>query len=147
VILTIERRTIAFALPALDGPPPITSPPAFQPPPVANDDDDRGSRAPTVWRFEHDVLRRVTRAVVDHGTSHDGPHDLHVTEAYHGEVAVALRNPADASATATCRFELAWPDVSCAADARLHIGSDATSFHVEIELDTTEDGQPFASRR
>jgi hypothetical protein len=37
--------------------------------------------------------------------------------------------------------------VSCTADARLRVRIDATSFHVEIELDTSEDGAPFVSRR
>ena len=111
VTLTIPRSSITFALPSLEGPAPISSPPEFYAPPAGSDDDlDDGTEQPTTWRIEHDVLERVTRAVIDHGTSYRGAHGARVAEAYHGEVAVSLRDPADATASATCRFEVAWPE-------------------------------------
>ena len=70
-----------------------------------------------------------------------------MTDRYQGQVEVSLLDPGVSSATARCRFELAWPEVTCAADARLEIVSDAGHFHVTIELEATEDGVPFAQRR
>jgi predicted acyl esterase len=145
VTLEVARPTITLALPTLEGATPISSPPEFYPPPEGEHDEE-GDEQPTTWRFEHDVLGRVTRAVVDHGTSYPTPHDGRVTEAYHGEVSVSRRDPGDASARASCRFEVTWPDATCTAEARLVVQSDAKRFDVAIDLETTEGGRPFVSR-
>ena len=99
-----------------------------------------------MWRLEHDVLARTTTAVVDHGATYRGAHRVTVTDAYQGQVTVPLRDPGRATASARCRFELAWPDVTCAVEADLHIDGHPDRFDVAIDLDATMDGAPFASR-
>ena len=149
VTLAVDRSSVQLELPTVDGPGPVAEPPPFSAPPArggAEDDDDPDGGAP-VWRLEHDVLARRSRAVVDHGGTSRGPHEARVTDWYQGQVEVSLLDPGRSSATARCRFELAWPDVTCAADARLEMVSDAGAFHVTIDLEVTEDGVSFAQRR
>jgi predicted acyl esterase len=144
VTLTIERASLRFALPVLTGPSPLPEP-HFQPPPNAGTRTDEDEPSP-VWRLEHDVLARRTTAVVDHGATYRGARGVTVTDAYQGQVTVPLRDPGRATASARCRFELAWPDVTCAVEADLHIDGHPDRFDVAIDLSATEDGAPFASR-
>jgi hypothetical protein len=62
-----------------------------------------------------------------------------VTDAYQGQVTVPLRDPGRATASARCRFELAWPDVTCGG-AGLRIDGHPDRFDVAIDLDATMDG-------
>jgi hypothetical protein len=145
VTLTIDRSTVRLDLPVL--PPAVLPEPRFQAPPSRHGHDDEQQDEPLpIWRLEHDVLARTTTAVVDHGATYRGTHGVAVTDAYQGQVMVPLRDPGRASAQARCRFELAWPDVTCAVEADLHIDGHPDRFEVAIDLDATEDGAPFASR-
>jgi hypothetical protein len=149
VTLTVERSSVRLELPSVDGPGPVPEPPPLQPP--AGDDSqddsdaDRDGGAP-LWRLEHDVLARRSRAVVDHGGTSKGAYGARVTDRYEGQVEVSLCDPGESSASARCRFEIAWPEVTCAADARMEIASDAERFEVTIDLEVTEDGRPFVCR-
>ncbi len=147
VTLTVERASLRLALPVLDGPPPIPEPPIFHTPPPGSDEDESEAEANPTWRLEHDVLARTTKAVSEYGDTYQGNYGVTATDRYQGEVTVSLLDPGRSSARATCRFELAWPEATCVAEARLAIDSDASCFRVQIELDTEEDGEPFASRR
>ena len=147
VTLTVERTSLRLALPVLDGPPPIPAPPTIHSPPAGSDEDESAANANPTWRLEHDVLARTTTAVSEYGDTYRGNHGVTVTDLYQGAVTVSLLDPGRSSARATCRFELAWPEVTCVAEARLTVDSDASSFRVEIELDTEADGVPFMSRR
>jgi uncharacterized protein len=100
-----------------------------------------------VWRFTHDVLERRTRAIVSHGARYESELGAHVSEQYEGEVSVSTVDPGDATATATARFEIAWPDASCRAESRLQFRSDASSYHVDVELDADEGDEPVARQR
>jgi hypothetical protein len=147
VELEVDRTSLALELPVVEGPPPITErptfPPALAPPPA---DADEARRAP-VWRVERDVLERTTRVVVDHGSSYAARFGSQVTESYAGEVGVHLARPEAAWATATTRFEIAWPEVDVATEARLEVRSTAEAFDVVVELDATADGAVVAERR
>lgn len=145
VTLTIDRASLRCDLPILVGPSPLPEP-HFRPPPTAGADDDDEAEPPPVWRLEHDVLARTTTAVVDHGATYRGAHGVTVTDTYQGRVTVPIRDPARATASARCRFELAWADVTCAVEAGLRIDGHADRFDVAIDLLATEDGAPFASR-
>jgi predicted acyl esterase len=148
VALTVDRASLRLDLPVLTGPSPLPEP-RFAPPPTedANDGDDADEDEPLpVWRLEHDVLARTTTAVVDHGATYRGAYAVTVTDAYQGQVTVPLRDPGQATASARCRFELAWPDVTCAVEADLRIDGHPDRFDVAIDLDATMDGEPFASR-
>jgi hypothetical protein len=70
-----------------------------------------------------------------------------VSEQYEGEVRVSTVDPGDASACATARYEIAWPDARCSSEVRLRFRSDAHAYHVEVELDVDDGDVPFARRR
>jgi hypothetical protein len=147
VTLTVERGSVRLELATVDGPAPVADPPLLQPP-AADDrgDDANADGVAPLWRLEHDVLARRSRAVVDHGGTAQGAHGAVVTDRYEGLVEVPLLDPGRSSATARCRFEIAWPEVTCAADARMEIVSDAERFQVSIDLEVSEDGQSFIRR-
>jgi uncharacterized protein len=149
VALTVERSSIRLELPGVDGPGPVPEPPPLRPPTAADTRDDSAADtdgAAPIWRLEHDVLARCSRAVIDHGGTSKGTHGARVTDRYEGQVEVSLLDPGRSSASARCRFEIAWPEVTCAADARMEIASDAERFEVTIDLEVTEDGLPFVCR-
>jgi len=143
VALTVDRASLRLDLPILTGPSPLPEP-RFAPPPT--EDADGGDEPLPVWRLEHDVLARTTTAVVDHGATYRGPHGVTITDAYQGQVTVPLRDPGRTTASARCRFELAWTDVTCAVEADLRIDGHPDRFDVAIDLDATMDGEPFGSR-
>ena len=109
--------------------------------------DDSSENPPTVWRIEHDVLGRETRAVIDHGSRYPGEHGARVEEHYTGEVAVSTTDPGDARAHATARYVIAWPEATVSSEARLEVRSDRDAFEVTVELDVHDGDEPFRSRR
>ena len=56
-------------------------------------------------------------------------------------------DPSDAGVEGTARFEIAWPEVTVSAFARLSVRSTTDEYEVDIDLDVEEDGEPFARRR
>jgi putative CocE/NonD family hydrolase len=147
VTLAVDRDGIALTLPVV--PPSVNTPPdlARPSPPTAHAQDEHDDD-PVVWRVEHDVLDGVTRCVIAHGTTYRGAHGVHVRESYAGDIDVARHDPGRGHANARSRFELAWPDgTRVASEARLRMRSDATDYHVEVELDVDDGDVPFARRR
>jgi hypothetical protein len=105
-----------------------------------------GSDDGVEWRIEHDVLGRETRAVTRYGGRYDGHCGAAVEDVYEGTVGVSTVDPGRAWARGHSRFRIEWPEAACGSDAVLDVRSDATTYHVSIELTTTRDGEPFASR-
>ncbi len=147
VELAVERASVALTLPVVTGGAPIATPPTFVPPGPPDGDRAPSAEPPLVWRVDHDVLGRRTWVVVEHGATYGAPHGATVVEVYAGEVGVHLDDPADGWATAMSRYELAWPSAAATSEARLRVQSSAEAFDVEVELDVTADGEPFAQRR
>jgi predicted acyl esterase len=152
VTLTVDPGSVELVLPTL---PPASTlpPPTFTPPPTAAAalPDEDGDERPTVWRIEHDVLGRETRAVIDHGTTYAARWGARVTETYSGTVRVSTVDPGRAGADGRARFEVAWNEATACAEARLQLGSDAEAFTVAVELDVDEvrdgDTREIARRR
>jgi hypothetical protein len=149
--LDVDCSAVVLTLPVLDGPriapaPVLAVPRDDEPGPhdAPGDDDDH---EPIVWHTTHDVLAGRTTCTISHGTTYRTPHDGRAAEHYDGDIAVGRANPANADARARARFELTWPDVRVAAEARGSVRSDAANYYVEIELDVDDDGQSFARRR
>ena len=92
-------------------------------------------------------MARRTEATIDHGSAYEGQLGARVVEHYAGEVSVSTVDPGDAAAHAVARYEITWPEATCAAEARLHFRSDAHAYHVEVELDVDDGAEPFARRR
>jgi uncharacterized protein len=149
VTLLVERSSVRFSLPELPAPGEPTATPTFAAPgPGSWHPAETSEPQPAmVWRFGHDVLGRRTEATVRHGSRYAGELGARVVEQYEGEVSVSTTDPGDAAARATSRYEIAWPDASCATEVRLRLRSDAHTYHVEVELDVDDGGEPFARRR
>jgi putative CocE/NonD family hydrolase len=152
--LTIERGELALVLPTLEGPPTIGEEPVFAPSPgsdphAAETDD---LQPPVVWRVEHDVLGREAHAVTSHGADYDGHESARVEERYTGLVTVSKTDPGNARAEATASYRIAWPEATVRTEARLALRSDASAYHVVVdvvaeELDAASDGVGFRSER
>ena len=119
----------------------MAEPPVFDP---ATGEDahlpDEGTPQPVVWRVEHDVLGRETRAVIEHGTDYEAEHGSKVEERYEGSVGVSTTDPGNAWARARSAYRITWPDADCRAEARLDLRSDATAYHVVVDVTAEEVG-------
>jgi uncharacterized protein len=144
VTLTIDRTRSSLVLPIVDGPSPVAERPTLPEPrhPQSGSEDGASST------IEHDLARRETRAVVRYGSS-SAAHEAtpQIDERYAGTVGVSTEDPGRAWVDATATYTISWPEAAVTAEARSRIESDAEAFHVRLEIDTTEDGQPKWSRR
>jgi uncharacterized protein len=150
VTLHVERSSVVLELPELP-PPAVPLPvPVFAVPGPESwhpGEPSEEAQPEMVWRFAHDVLARRTDATVHHGSRFEGEDGARVGELYDGTVSVSTVDPGDATAVATARYEIAWPEATCVAESRLRFRSDAETYHIEIELDVDDGDQPFARRR
>lgn len=154
VTLTVERADSALVLPVLEPAGEPTERPAFPAPaaeaapgaqPAGPDletrEGVRGSAGDAVeprWRVEHDVLRRESRVVVEHGSDtvlEDGSRSV---ERYWGEAVVSTTDPGRAHVAGGARFTLSWPEVTAGSEVRMQLRSDAASWDVHVELDVLE---------
>jgi len=139
--LLVERTSVELRMPVLDGP--GDSPPPTLPRSTGKDthaaDTDK-DQPPLVWRFEHDVIGRETRAITSYGYRYDSEHGAHVVERYDGTVGVSLADPALAWARATTEYRIAWPEAEVRSEARLDLRSDASAYHVTIDVVAEEKG-------
>ena len=149
--LTFERGGSALILPEVDGPSPITERPNLAP---ATERQERYQSAKgnavgnVVWRIEHEVLDRQTRALAQSSgrTEADGERPrLH--EHYGGTVAVSIRDPAVASADSRAELTIEWPEATVTSQVHQVVRSDAEAYHLTIDLDVSENGTRRWSRR
>ncbi|TMK67211.1 MAG: CocE/NonD family hydrolase, partial [Actinobacteria bacterium] len=100
--LTVERGGSALMLPVIEGPSPITERPVLAIPSRGQEryESSKGNTVDeVVWRIEHDVLDRETRAVAQSsGTTEAEGERPRFHELYGGTVAVSTRDPAVARA-------------------------------------------------
>ena len=147
--LLVARGSVELRLPVLDGsgelPPPVLPPSTGKDAHAAPNADD--GEAPVVWRFEHDVLGRETRAVTAYGWSYGGEFDARIEERYDGTVAVSTDDPAVAWATGGAVYRIAWPESTVRTEAKLDVRSDAETYHVVVEVVAEENGAVCHERR
>lgn len=141
-LLTVDRSSVALALPVLDGPSGLPAP--ALPPTTGEDahapDTDGSAQPPVVWRFEDDVIGGETRAVTGAGSDYDGPFDARIQERYEGTVGVSRSNPGQAFARGRASYRISWPEADVRTEARLELRSDGEAYHVVVELDVEELG-------
>jgi uncharacterized protein len=142
VTLEVTRASSALSLPLLRGAPAVKAKPQLTPPTTRREPTD----PTTVWRFEHDVLARRSRHVIDHGSTYDLGAGGTATERYSGVNTVSIYDPGDASAEGNVSFELKWDEATVGAVARTRVTSDSSSYRLRIELDVTDDGKSAWSR-
>jgi len=158
--LTIDRTGAVLVLPTVAGPSPVEATPLLPPP---RRERERRSSAKAersllsakgnltegiTWRIEHDVLGRETRAVVESfGTTEAEDERPRFREYYGGTVAVSTEDPGRARAEGKAAFTIEWPEATVGTEARHAVRSDAGAYHLELELDVSEDGETRWSRR
>jgi predicted acyl esterase len=151
VTLRIERAGSALVLPTVDGPTPIPDLPVLPAPTrvAAPLESSRGGEMTSVtWRIEHDVVGDETRAVTAYGGDTDADGDRPRTqERYEGTVGVSSVDPGRAWVEARAMNTLHFPEATIHGQARWTIRSDAVAYHVEIDVDLSEDGDERFSRR
>jgi uncharacterized protein len=149
--LTFERGGSALILPGVDGPPPIDGRPVLTTASKGQEryESSKGNAVETVvWRIEHGVLDRETRAVAESsGTTEADGERPRFHELYGGTVAVSTRDPAVASADSRASLTIEWPEATVTSQVHQVIRSDAEAYRLTIELDVSENGTPRWSRR
>jgi predicted acyl esterase len=149
--LTFERGGSALILPVVDGPSPIGERPVLQEPTKRQEryESAKGNAVDTVvWRIEHGVLDRQTRAVAESsGTTEAEGERPRFHELYGGTVAVSTQDPAVATAESRSSLTIEWPEAIVNSEVRQVVRSDATVYHLTIELDVSENGTHRWSRR
>jgi putative CocE/NonD family hydrolase len=151
VTLSVEREGTTLVLPSLDGPSPIAERPTLPPPrrPQAGNESARGEALDElVWTIEHDIVRKETRAVVRYGGSSDADDVAPAIEQwYGGTVGVSTEDPGRAWVDAKATYTLTYPEATVFAEVRSRIDADGDAYHLRLEIDTAEDGEPRWSRR
>ena len=149
--LTVERGGSALMLPVIEGPSPITQRPVLATPSRGQEryESSKGNTVDeVVWRIEHDVLDRETRAVAQSsGTTEAEGERPRFHELYGGTVAVSTRDPAVARADSRASLTIEWPEATVTTEVHQVVRSDATTYHLTIELDVSENGMPRWSRQ
>ena len=144
--IAVERASVELDLPVLPGP---GGHPAPTLPATSGKDthaaEPEGDQPPLVWRFEHDVLGRETRAVTGYGWRYRSEFDAKVEERYDGAVGVSTLDPAHAWARARTEYRVAWAETEVRTEATLDLRSDAGAYHVVIELVAEELGGEIES--
>jgi len=137
--LEVDRASVELELPVLEGSP-VAPPPSFVPPPpnTPAPADGADQQQPVVRRTERAASE--TRIVTSYGFVYRSDFDAQVEEHYDGEVGVSTRNPGDAWACATSRYRIAWPEAVVATEARLDLRSDASTYHVVVDVVAEEEG-------
>lgn len=148
--LTIARANSAIMLPTVEGPPTVTERPSLPPPQrePKHHETSRGEEGDAVvWRIEHDLIARETRAVTAYGGIGEADeHRPKTEERYEGVVGVSADDPGRAWVDARASNTLHFPEATVSGEVHWRIESDAEAYHVSIELDTAEGGEPRWSR-
>ncbi len=144
-VLGVDRGSVRVELPVVDELPALTH--VFMPGPGPSDDEADGVE----WRYEHDVLGRESRVHSRYGGRHGGHDGIVIDDVYEGSLGISTTDLSRGWATGRSRFDLtlALSDGTttvCSAESALHITSDHESFHVELTLSASRDGEPFARR-
>jgi predicted acyl esterase len=146
--LTIDPASSVLLLPLVEGPSPATGTPSFAPAAAAEAPAGLGEEVGDVtWRIEHDVYARETRVVVDQRVNDRLDDGTALREVEGGVVGVRPEEPGVAWVASATDYEIAWPEVTARAHARLRLESDATTYRFTLELDVDEDGERIATRR
>jgi hypothetical protein len=106
-----------------------------------------GTAPPPTWRVERNLLDRQTRVRIEHGSETVLESGAISVEHYEGETTVSTTDPAIASAHGRAAFSLTWPETAVGAEVRTHLQSDASTWHLTIELDVSENGRTLWRRR
>jgi predicted acyl esterase len=139
--LTVDLAGTRLVLPEVAGPPPVAEPPDLVHLAGARRDATEG----TAWRIEHDIYGRETRVVVESASETDLA-DAGVRRRDEVRAGVVPHDPARAFAESSTDVEVAWPEVTARAVARVELRSDADRFGLDLRLDVYENGGLLRTR-
>ncbi|MDQ4026951.1 MAG: CocE/NonD family hydrolase [Actinomycetota bacterium] len=100
-----------------------------------------------IWRVENDILAHERSVVIENRGDTELEGGGRLLEFYGGAARVSTDDPGRAAVEARSRFDLQWPEASVGAEARMTFSSDRHSWHVDLELDVSDDGSLKWSRR
>ena len=139
--LTPDTARSTLILPVLDGPP-------IEPAPVFGPGADRAERPErVVWEIREDILGRTRSVRIDHGGVRGRAGEIETYDAYEGEIAVRWDEPGIAHARGSGIFQLTFPEATVRTEARGILRSDASTWHVELELEVFDGDRRIAERR
>ena len=148
--LMLDPSRSSLVVPIVDGPAPDARVPHLAPPPPTAATPDGGSGdgdGDVTWRIEHEVYAGETRVVVNQHVIDRLDDGTTITEIEGGVVGVRPDEPGIAWVRSQTDYEIAWPEVTARAHARLELRSDARTLRFELILDVKEDGERLATRR
>jgi uncharacterized protein len=140
--ITLDRAGSTLVLPVIDGAP-IAEPPSFAP-------GEQTAHEPghVTWEVSDNVLTRERSVVIDHGGVRGGGNDeVTITDRYGGAIRVQSDRPGLAAASGGVFFELSWPEVTVRTASRGTLRTDETTWHLELDLEVSEDGDVIRTRR
>jgi hypothetical protein len=106
---------------------------------------DRPERV--VWEICEDILGRTRSVRIDHGGVRGRAGQIETYDAYEGEIAVRWEEPGIALARGSGVFQLTFPEATVRTEARGILRSDASTWHLELELEVFDGDQRIAERR
>jgi uncharacterized protein len=148
--LTLDRSTGTLRLPVMDGPSPVTERPELPPPNVAlanrspkelarSEDPAKGW---VRWEVSNEHLRHESRAYAgsfgDYGAHDEVPS---FAELYGGVVTVSTDDPGIARAESETRFTMRFPEATCETRVVMSLTSTSATYHLRLELTTSEDDE------
>jgi predicted acyl esterase len=141
--IALDRAGSTLILPVIDGPP-VVGPPHFAP-------GEPAAHAPghVTWEVSDYVLTRERSVAIDHGgvRGGGGNDEVTITDRYGGDIRVRSDRPGVAAASGGVSFELSWPEVTVRTASRGTLRTDETTWHLELELEVSEDGGVIRTRR
>jgi hypothetical protein len=145
--LSIDRASAVLTLPVMDGPSPSPETPSFAPPRSAAIEEATGTPgggkgATLVWRVEHDVLGRETRAVTETSGWTEARDDVpRFYERYAGVTAVSTTDPGAGRAEGLAKLVIEYPEATVESIAWHTLRSDRDAYHLDLHLRVLEDGE------
>jgi hypothetical protein len=104
-------------------------------------------RSDATWTIERDVYGRRAKVTVREVSEFSPKEHCRVRRTDEVVAGVAPLTPGDAWVESTTDAEVAWPEATARAQARLELRSDPSTYRFDLTLDVFEDGELIASRR
>jgi putative CocE/NonD family hydrolase len=139
--LTVELDGTRLTLPQMVGPSPVAERPSLVPV------DGDAATSDATWTIERDVYGRRTMVTVRDVSEFSPKDDCRVRRTDEVVAGVTSLTPGDAWVESTSDAEIAWPEVTARARARLELRSDASTYRFDLTLDVFEGGEQIATRR
>ncbi len=145
--LAVELGETRLILPHVVGPSPVDERPSLIPVERRDAAPASDDRSDATWTIERDVYGRRSKVTVREVSEFLPKEDCRVRRTDEVVAGVAPVTPGDAWVESTTDAEVAWPEVTARARARLELRSDPSTYRLDLTLDVFEDGEPIASRR